>query len=320
MSHGGLIDVHAHFTTEAYIAAAKEAGLLEPDGMPEAYWPRWSAEAHLELMRRHGIERSMLSISSPGVHFGDDSAAGELAQEVNDVAAGLVHAHPGQFGFFASLPAPDIDGSLRELPRALDTLGAAGVILLTNSHGHYLGDELFAPLLAELDRREAVVFLHPTSTEDHATTDLGRPRPMIEFLFDTARTVIDYVLSGDAQRYPGIRLIVPHTGGVLPVLAERVELFRQIAGESGTGPTVREQLRRFHFDLAGAPNATQLTALTEFVSADRLLYGSDYAWTRPDAVASALDGLDTLLKLANGPWREVVAANARALFPSADVE
>jgi predicted TIM-barrel fold metal-dependent hydrolase len=288
--------------------------------MPEEFWPRWSATEHLSFMDRAGIGRSILSISSPGVHFGDDGAARALATEVNDDAAEIVAAHPDRFGFFASLPMPDVDGALRELPRALDELGAAGVILMTNSQGHYLGDDRFAPLLAELDRRAAVVALHPTSIPCPAAIGLRWPRPMLEFLFDTARTVIDYILSGNAERYPAIKLIVPHAGGVLSLLAERVELFRSIAGDPAARVPVGELLNRCYFDLAGPPNPTQLAALATVARPDRLLYGSDYAWTRPDAVASALDGLDTLLKLADAPWREVVAANARALFPSADAD
>ena len=199
MLGAGLIDVHAHFTTEAYIAAAKAAGPVRPDGMPEQYWPRWTACEHLGLMDRAGIQKAILSISSPGVHFGDDTAARALATDVNDAAAAIVHAHPGRFGFFASLPAPDVGGTLRELPRALDELGAAGIVLMTNSRGHYLSDDRFAPLLAELNRRAAIVLLHPTSTEHHEVVDLGRPRPMLEFLFDTARTVIAYILAGNAE-------------------------------------------------------------------------------------------------------------------------
>ena len=213
MRGAGLIDVHAHFTNETYIAAAKAAGHVRPDGMPEQYWPRWTAREHIDLMDRAGIQKAILSISSPGVHFGDDTAARALATDANDAAAAIVHAHPERFGFFASLPTPDVQGTLRELPRALDELGAAGIVLMTNSRGRYLGDDRFAPLLAELDRRAAVVLLHPTSTEHHEVVDLGRPAPMLEFLFDTARTVIDYILAGNAERYPAIKLVVPHAGG-----------------------------------------------------------------------------------------------------------
>jgi predicted TIM-barrel fold metal-dependent hydrolase len=311
-----LIDVHAHFTTDAYIAAAKAAGHVQPDGMPEHYWPRWNAGEHIGLMERAGIQKAILSISSPGVHFGDDTAAGELAREVNDAAAAIVDAQPDRFGFFASLPVPDVDAALRELRRALCELGAAGVVLMTNSRGHYLGNDRLAPLLAELNRRAAAVLLHPTSTEHHEAVDLGRPRPMLEFLFDTARTVIDYVLSGNAERYPAIRLVIPHAGGVLPLLAGRVELFRSIAGESADRPTVSEPLARCYFDLAGPPNQTQLDALATVAPIERLLYGSDYAWTRAETTLDALAGLDKLLHL-DKPWREVTSANARTLLATA---
>ena len=317
MPNTGLIDVHAHFTTEAYIAAAKAAGHVRPDGMPEQYWPRWTAEEHLDLMDRAGIQKAILSISSPGVHFGDHTGARALAADVNDAAAAILHAHPGRFGFFASLPTPDVDGALPELHRGLDELGAAGIVLMTNSRGHYLGDDRFAPLLAALDRRAAVVLLHPTSTEHHEVVDLGRPAPMLEFLFDTARTVIDYILAGNAERYPAIKLVVPHAGGVLPMLANRVELFRSVVfGEPACRLPVSDLLARCYFDLAGPPNQTQLDALTTVAPIDRLVYGSDYAWTPAEAAIRALAGLDKLLRL-DKPWREVTSASAQTLLATA---
>jgi 6-methylsalicylate decarboxylase len=307
----GLVDVHAHFTTDRYIEAASAAGHIEPDGMPAGYWPRWNAGEHLDLMDRAGIATAVLSISSPGVHFGDAAAARDLACEVNDVGAEIVRANPGRFGLFASLPAPDTDAALAETARALDELGAAGVILMSNSRGAYLGDDRLAPLLAELNRRRAVLFLHPTSTEGHEHVDCGRPRPMIEFLFDTARTIVDFVLSGAARRFPDLRVIVPHMGGVLPLLADRVELIGALTGAGTGGVSVFESLRRLYYDLAGAPNATQLTALRSIAAPDRLLYGSDYAWTPRDVVLGTLAQLDAL---APEGWRTQTTNTARTLL------
>ena len=135
----------------------------------------------------------------------------------------------------------------------------------------------------------------------------------VDDLGDTARTVIDYILSGNAERYPAIKLIIPHAGGVLPLLAERVQLFRSLAGEPAGRPSVSQLLGGYYFDLAGPPSQTQLDALTAVASTERLLYGSDYAWTRADVALPALDRLDRLLRLER-PWREVTSANARVLL------
>ena len=194
----GFIDVHAHFLTGSYVAQARAAGHDVPDGMPA--WPDWSAAAHLELMDRTGIDTAMLSISSPGTHFGDDDASRRLAREVNDAGAQIVHDHSGRFGLFASLPLPDTDGAVSELGYAFDTLGADGVIVETNAHGVYLGDERLEPVFAELAHRRATVLVHPTSPPCWQQTALGRPRPMIEFIFDTARAVTDLILTGTLTR------------------------------------------------------------------------------------------------------------------------
>ncbi|MFI1308712.1 amidohydrolase family protein [Streptomyces albidoflavus] len=218
MTRTGLVDVHAHFVTDGYVAAARSAGIDHPDGMPG--WPSWSVEEHLALMDRAGIDRSYLSVSSPAVHFGDDAAAARtLAREVNTFGAGVRDAHPDRFGHFASLPLPDVEGALAEAVHALDVLGADGVTVETNHHGHYLGDPLFEPLWAELDRRGAVVFVHPTSPPHADAVALGRPRPMLEFLFDTARTASDLLFRGVLTRHPRVRWLLTHGGGALRRIA-----------------------------------------------------------------------------------------------------
>ncbi|MEZ3181584.1 amidohydrolase [Streptomyces pimonensis] len=311
----GYLDVHAHFLTDSYVRRAREAGHELPDGVPA--WPTWSAAAHLELMDRCGIETSMLSISSPGVHFGDDTAARRLAREVNEAGAGTVRDHPGRFGLFASLPLPDVDGALEEIAYAHDTLHADGVVLETNTHGTYLGDPDLEPVWAELDRRRAVVFLHPTSPVCWERSALGRPRPMIEFIFDTARTVTDLLMAGTLDRYRDLTVIVPHCGGALPVLADRIDGFMRMFMPEGTeAPGAVEQLRRLHYDLAGPALPRQLPALLGLVGSDRLLYGSDHCWTPAAGVEAHVAGLDA----APAPdgaagWRELTTANARRILP-----
>ncbi|MGW0816694.1 amidohydrolase family protein [Streptomyces viridiviolaceus] len=312
----GLVDVHAHFVTDSYVRQARAAGHQLPDGVPA--WPGWSAAAHLELMDRNGIRTSFLSVSSPGVHFGDDAAARRLAREMNEDAARVAAEHPGRFGFFASLPLPDVDGALAEITHAFDALGADGVVLETNTHGVYLGDTRLEPVFAELGRRRAVVFLHPTSPVCWERSALGRPRPMVEFVFDTARTVTDLLMAGTLERHPGLEVIVPHCGGALPVLADRINGFMKLflpPTESGA-PDAVEQLRRLHYDMAGPAFPRQVPALLALVEPDRLLYGSDYCWTPAhgvDAHVAAVDAAPT--PVAGADWRSLTTANARRLLP-----
>ncbi|TDD90447.1 amidohydrolase [Actinomadura darangshiensis] len=314
MSTQGLVDFHAHFTTARYIEAAKAGGHVQPDGMPEDYWPRWTADEHLAFMDEAGIAKAMLSLSSPGTHFGDDRAARSLTREINEFCAEEVRGHPDRFGQFATLPLPDVDGALAEIAYSFDELGADGVALLSNHAGIRLADERFTPLLAELDRRAAVVLLHPTSCAGHEELSSGRPRPMIEFLFETARTVIDLILSGAATRFSRIRLIVPHLGGVLPLLTERVEAFRTISGEAAGRATVADILGRFYYDLAGMPSKQQIAALAGIARPERLLYGSDYAWTQRDLALRLLTTLDSALADAHRDWQSLTTRNAELLL------
>jgi predicted TIM-barrel fold metal-dependent hydrolase len=308
-----LIDVHAHFLTDSYVEAARAAGHTRPDGMPG--WPAWSADAHLRLMDEHRISTSVLSLSSPGTHFGDDKAARALTREVNEYAAELVRTHPQRFGHFASLPLPDVEGSLTELAYALDELGSHGVTVETNAHGRYLGDRRFDPLWAELDRRRAVVFVHPTSPAGAETVSVGRPRPMLEFIFDSTRAVSDLVLGGTLARFPGIRWIFTHGGGTLPLLADRMELFRTaFGGGSPDDPTVQEQVAELWFDIAGTPFPHQVPALQRAFGTERILYGSDYCWTPAGAVAQQIASIDTADQPPAITWRALSSENAARLL------
>lgn len=311
MPERSLVDVHAHFTTPHYIEVAKAAGHVEPDGMPEAYWPGWSAEDHLALMNRIGVGKSVLSISSPGITFSTTSVP-DLAAEVNNVAAAVTRDHPDRFGFFASLPMLEENAAREEIRRSFEELGAAGVVVMSNTAGAYLGDPRLEPVLAELDRRRAVLFIHPTTPIGFDALSFGRPAPMVEFLFDTARTVFDFALSGAAARFPNIEVIIPHMGGTIPILASRVELFRGITDEP-TG-SLDEFLARAWWDLAGAPNSSQLRALIDLAEGGSLLYGSDYNWTRSAAVEKLADGLDERLAPLVPEWRRTVGANADRLL------
>ncbi|GGZ24035.1 amidohydrolase [Streptomyces nitrosporeus] len=311
----GLIDVHAHFVTDSYVRRARAAGHELPDGVPA--WPTWSAAAHLELMDRGGIDTAVLSVSSPGVHFGDPAAARALAREVNEDGAETVRGHPGRFGLFASLPLPDVDASLAEAEYALDVLGADGVVLETNSHGVYLGDPRLEPLFAELGRRGAVVFLHPTSPVCWERSALGRPRPMVEFVFDTARTVTDLLFAGTLLRHPGLKVVVPHCGGALPVLADRINGFMRLFMPSEDGaPDAVAQLRELYYDVAGPAFPRQVPALLNLARPDRLLYGSDYCWTpAPAAAAHAASFTGAPGPVEGVSWPELTTRNARTLLP-----
>ena len=286
MTTRGSIDVHAHHLPALYREALARHGHDQPDGFPLV--PEWSAEEHVAVMDRLGIATSVLSISSPGVDLGDEGAA--LARAVNEEGRRAVVDHPGRFGLFASLPLPDVDAALAEIAHCCDHLDVDGFALLTNVGGTYLGDPSLAPIWAELDRRRARVFIHPTSPPCWEHTSLGRPRPMVEFLFDTTRAVIDLVLSGTVARHPGIDVIVPHGGATLPMVADRVGVFSLLL-DVGPEVDVLRDLGRLHYDLAGYPLPRQLDALLTMVSPEHLHYGSDHPFTPEFAVAASRDRL-----------------------------
>jgi predicted TIM-barrel fold metal-dependent hydrolase len=305
------IDVHAHHMPAAYRAAIVDQG-IDTDGNPNV--PQWSVDAALGFMERNGIATSLLSISSPGVHWGDDAAARDMARLCNETAAQAKGDHPSRFGSLASLPLPDVDAALLEIEYALDTLNADGIGLLTNFRGKYLGDPGFAPVFDELNRRNAIVFIHPTSPPCHEAISMGYPRPMIEFPFDTTRTVTNLVYSGTLDRCPNIRFILPHAGGTLPFLVTRIG-----PGRSGRPQPVQESfdayLRRLYYDTAGAPSAHSFASLLQLVDVRQVLYGSDWAWAQEPAAAAQQATLASNPLLSDADRQRIYRLNAVELFP-----
>jgi len=312
VSAARAIDVHAHYVPASYRAALLDNGHGEPDGFPQI--PSWSAAEHVAAMDRLGIATSLLSISSPGVHLADAPAARDLAREVNEAGRRAVVDHPGRFGLFASLPLPDVDAAIAEIAHCCDRLDVAGFTLLTNIGGTYLGDPAFQPVFRELDRRGARLFIHPTSPACWQHTSLGRPRPMLEFLFDTTRAVVDLVLNGTVARHPNVEFIIPHAGATLPLVADRVSVFAQLLGVDRSVDVLRD-LGRLHFDLAGFPVPRQLDALLTLTTLEHLHYGSDYPFTPEFAAATARE------RLADrgdppGSLLDALRANTERLFPA----
>jgi len=274
---GTRIDVHHHFVPpfHADIMATRRAS-----GRP----PKWTPQMSLDEMDKSGIATAIVSLVQPGAWFGDDVALSRrLSRQCNEYGAKMIADHPGRFGLFAAIAPPDPDGSLKEIEYAFDTLKADGIGLFTSYGDKYLGDPSFEPVYAELNRREAVVYVHPTTPAccGHVVPGIGAST--IEFATDSTRTITHIVFSGVATKFPDIRWIFSHSGGTLPFLTARLELVaRQKQLDGGALPI----LRKFYYELAQGTTPGQLAALLKMAPASQLLYGTDYPF-RPGAEVNA---------------------------------
>ena len=286
----GRIDVHHHVLPADYVSALGTLGVTAGGGMP---FPRWNPASTLEMLDRQGIAAAVTSVSAPGIHFGDDEFARDLARRCNETSAKLVGEHPSRFGAFAVLPLPDVKGALRELEYALDVLKLDGVVMFTShSDGRYLGDPLFEDVMAELDRRAAVVFVHPVVPKTSDSIRLDVPGFAAEFVFDTTRAAINLIWTGTMERRPNLRIILSHASGTTPYLAGRIHLlaaFPQLRERAPKG--VAHYLAQFHYDTALSANPSALRSLQELVGPDKILFGSDFPFA-PEAIARAsIEGL-----------------------------
>ena len=290
-----LIDVHHHMVPPAYLAALREAG------QDTTGFPSWNPEQSLEMMDRLGIDKAILSISSPGVWFGDNGEARRLARVCNEFAAGVVEGHPGRFSALAILPFPDVDGSIQELVFALESLNLAGVILFSNVGSRYVGDPEFDPLMAELDRRKVSVLLHPNSVPE------GQENAPLyawaEYPIDLARAYARLVYNDVLVKYPRIQWVLSHAGGIVPFHAERLgRAYYAKGGGIRWGRVLRDLPFKRHrglelakgvsYDTVGAANPVTLTSLRSLVGPERILFGSNYPWEAEQSIESALGFLE----------------------------
>jgi predicted TIM-barrel fold metal-dependent hydrolase len=269
-------------------------------------------------MEDAGVGRQVLSPNHPP-YLPDEAECVTAVKMLNDAYAEFAHRFPDRISSYVMLPLPHIDDSLKEIAYAFDTLDADGVVLLTNVDDVYLGDPRYEPLFAELDRRRAVVFLHPTSPACFEATSLGHPRPMLEFLLDTTRAVANLVLTGTLARHPEIRLIVPHAGAALPVIADRIAVFAELmplGGLKAGAVDVIATLRRLYYEVgAGAPFPRHIKALLDLVDAGRLLYGTDFPFGALPGIEANAEALASSALLTPPQLDAVLHGTALTLFP-----
>jgi predicted TIM-barrel fold metal-dependent hydrolase len=299
------IDAHHHLFPPAYRTAI---------GNRAAGQPAWSAAQSIEEIDRGGIATSVLSLSSPGVWFGDVEEGRRLARIVNDYGTMTAKDHPGRFGLFAALPLPDIDGSLREIEYALDTLKADGIGLLTSYGDKWLGDASFAPVWTELNRRKAVIYTHPTTAACCGNLRNEVPAVMIEWATDTTRTAASLLFSGTAARYPDIRWILSHAGGTVPFLLSRfVYQEKTMKGKEKALPQgLMYELKKLYYDTAQGNSAPALAALLKVAPPSQILFGTDYPFR---TAAEEIGGL-TAQHFPAKDLRAIERDNALRLLPA----
>jgi 6-methylsalicylate decarboxylase len=307
------IDVHHHILPDFFWRATNEqhgpVGGIAP--------AHWSAESALSFIDEAQIDVAVTSISTPGVHLGDDSAARVLARRCNEFSAELMQKHPSRFGGFACVPLPDVEGSLREIAYALDVLKLDGVVLFSNANGIYLGERQLSPVFEELQRRAAVVFVHPNASPDPTFHRLGLPDSLLDFPADTSRAIANLHYSNTFARTPDVKYIVSHAGGTIPYVATRFGIVDEMAIIDGAEErgTAADTLRRLYWDTALSWSNPILQMLRSVVGMDQVLYGTDFPYLRRDLAVQSREDLQSTSAVTEAERGAVLGTSALKLFP-----
>jgi 6-methylsalicylate decarboxylase len=307
------VDLHHHVIPDFYWQASNEGGNAAGGINP----PRWSLDRAVAYLDEAGIDVAVASISTPGVHFGDAAAARVLARRVNEFLAGLKHDRADRFGGFAALPLPDVDGSLEALAYALDELELDGVSVMTNADGSYLGEDRFDEVFLELQRRGAVVFVHPTASPDPIAHALGLPDALLDYPVDTSRAIAKLHYSNTFARTPDVKYLFSHAGGTIPFVASRfgiVDGMDVIPGGDDRRPFA-ETITRLYWDTASAFGDPVLRLLRSVTGLENVVFGTDYPYPRDDISIGGLRQLVQTQELADDERRGLLGGCAARLIP-----
>lgn len=282
----GTVDVHHHF----YPKFLMDAWAAAPDGDWVAYktlfmappYTGWTPESAVNLLDTSGIATAVLSLPAGTIGFLHGAEHAHMARAVNEYATRLAQDHPGRFGLFALLPMPDIAASLGEIAFSLDQLGATGIAMMTSYGNRWLGHPDFDPVLAELNRRNAVVHVHPKAPP--CCTNLVQSNPwaessLLEFPFDTGRTIFDLLQSGSLVKYPDIQWIFSHIGGVIPILAGRLRdvgpgFWKDLNTVAPHG--IDHEFQRLYYDTAASAYEPSMRAALAYLRPENLMFGTDH--------------------------------------------
>ncbi len=310
------IDVHHHILPPAYLAALGAEKIFRQAGGIYAGPLEWTPAGAVELMDQCGVATGIASVSAPGTWFGDVDEGRKLSRICNEYAAKISSDFPGRFGSFAALPLPDAEGSLREIEYAFDTLKADGICLMTSYGNRWPGEKEFSAVFDELNRRNAVVFFHPTVAPCSMDLITDVPDAVIEFPIDTMRAVTSLLYSGTFTRCRNIKFIFSHAGAGVPLLAARisglVKRNKRLAEMIPDGPLA--ELKRLYYDTALSARPETLAPLLQLVTPANILFGTDTPW-------GSMTIADTAAGLAKHGFspaelRRIERDNALALMPS----
>jgi predicted TIM-barrel fold metal-dependent hydrolase len=317
------IDLHHHFfpAIPGVDPAAATAAILQQTGwrMPDDNFP-WTPETSIAAMDRLGIEKAVLSVPQGGVIADADNR--RFARILNETAHNAVLQYPDRFAFFAHVPVPfDAAAALDELAYAMDELGAVGATLVSSygvgDDARYLGDDSFDPLWEELDRREAVVFVHGDQTPgSNRWPNRYLAIPVSEVPNETFKAAADLVTTGKKQALKKVRIVLSHSGGSTPFLASRVAGLSNYLGSPLSPDELIDSFRSFYFETALSGFETNLLALESFVAEDHLLFGTDFPAVSVETAAWYTDNVTRYYEARPARHNAVVRDNALALLPS----
>ena len=313
------IDVHHHALPPDMLPLLREHSITQNAdwgtgaGSPLVMEP-WESASALSVMDTYGIATAILSELGASGLAGNARRQQELARATNRFFAQTIAEAPRRFGAFASLPMPNIDATLDEIAYVFDTLHLDGVFLLSNYDGRYLGDPLFDPVFAELHRRKAVAFLHPAAPREREQS-LTLPVFVLDFVFDTTRALTNLILRGTLQRYPEIRLICAHAGGVTPYLGLRLTVSSMIMRQTQSSQEVAQALSSLYYETALSAAPVPLSVLQQVTDLSHLVLGCDSPPAPPPLIGQTIAGIENDDGLTKQAIRMIERENALALFP-----
>jgi predicted TIM-barrel fold metal-dependent hydrolase len=305
---GGRIDVHHHHAPPALRTG--------PGGRGRGGYGPWTPELSQMMMDKYDIAVAILTMTQMGNLLYDNTEKGRRNVRMgNDYGAKVMADHPKRFGLMTGVPLPDIDGVMKEIEYGMDTLKADGIGIYTNDNRtRWPGDPYFDPMWKELNRRKAVVYMHPLAPPCCVDLNDSVPAAMNEYDFDITRACTSILVNGVLHNYPDVKIIIPHSGGTMPMIAGRIKdryaIVKNKRDEYIPNGVIAE-LQKFYIDIAHASFPYPMAALMKFALPDHIMFGTDFS---PEPMESTVNEIPKL-GIPAKTWEAIDRKNAERLFP-----
>lgn len=317
-----VIDIHSHAFPVEYLEEALKVSqgftkAYDPEGKPRylgfgTVMPVWSStEDRIKELDEAGIDIQILSV--PIIHMGDQKVGLRLTRIANDGIAKICEKQPRRFKMMATISLHNVEEAMKELERCVNDFGAVGINIGSNVDGKALNSPDFKTFFSNIAERDLPVFIHPATPAGVQFMQEYKLAVLVGFVCETTLAATRLVLSGLLENYSHLKLILPHLGGALPYLFERIDYGYRNHEECRKNISLPPStyFKKLYYDTA-MTQVPSLKCALELVGPGQILFGTDHPIS-DEFIRKSIENIEAL-NVSDRDKKAVYGGNAGRIY------